>query len=373
MTRILHVADMHLDSSFAARLDTKSAQLRRSEQRAVFSKIIKLAQDSADVLLISGDLFDSENISDETVNFLKRKFAEIPNTAIFIAAGNHDPYTPNSVYARESFGSNVKVFGTDGEYVDIDKLKIRICGVSFGSEDGGDVPNILSMPKNKEYTNIAVVHGNVRGGVSEDKYNPIALADIENSGFDYVALGHVHTFSGINKSGKTFWAYPGIPEPRGFDECAENGRCGVILTDCSADGLKFEFKEVYERRYHELEIEIESDVNDSETIVERILQRLSDFSSSDLFKVIISGQTAGGFKPNIELINSRIKDKAFFISAYDKMEVYRDLTAGDSDGSLRAVYIRMLNKRIENAADEREKKIAEAALKIGIDALDGRL
>lgn len=373
MARILHVADMHLDSSFAARLDAKTAQLRRSEQRSVFSKIIKLARDSADVLLISGDLFDSENISDETVNFLKRKFAEIPDVAIFIAAGNHDPYTPGSVYAKENFGSNVTVFSTRGEYVDIDELKLRICGASFGNEDGGSVPNIFSMPKSEEYTNIAVVHGNVRGGASDDKYNPIMPADIENSGFEYVALGHVHTFSEINKSGKTFWAYPGIPEPRGFDECAENGRYGVILIDCLEDGLKFEFKEVYERGYHELEIKLDSDVNDSETIVELISQKLSDFSSGDLFKVIISGQTAAGFKPNIELINSRIKDKAFFVSAYDKTETYRDLTAEAADGSLRAVYIRMLGEHINNAVTEKEKKIAEAALRIGVDALDGRL
>ena len=373
MARILHMADMHLDSAFTARLSADMARLRRSEQRAVFSRIIDTARESADVLLISGDLFDSANVSDETISFLKRKFAEIRNIPVFIAAGNHDPYAPDSVYANQDFGENVRVFGTAGEYFDLDDLKLRICGASFGSENGANVPSICDMPRHDEYNNIAVIHGDVVSGVSSaGRYNPISVSEIEKSGFDYAALGHVHTFSGFNKAGKTVWAYPGIPEPRGFDECAEKGRYGVICID-GFDEAGFKFKELHERAYHVIDIGIDETVTDSEMIIELISERLSEFSEKDLFKIIISGSPAEGFRPNIEMIGERIKNSAFLVTVEDKTEALRSLTADENDNSLRAVYIRMLNELTGASDNEEDRIIAETALKFGIDALDGRL
>ncbi len=376
MARIFHMADMHLDSSFTTRLSAEMAQVRRSEQRYVFSKIIDIARDSADVLLISGDLFDSSNVSKDTISFLKRKFTEIPNIHVFIAAGNHDPYTDSSVYANNYFGSNVRVFGHDGEYFDLDDLHIRICGASFASEDGSSVQSICDMPKNDEYDNIAVIHGDVvRGGSGGGRYNPISLKEIEESGFDYVALGHVHTYSGFNKAGRTVWAYPGIPEPRGFDECSENGRFGVIYID-TENGFgesNFKFIEVCERQYHVLEVEFDESVNDSEMIIERISERLSAFAECDLFKIIVSGQIAEGFRPNIEMISERIKGSAFLVTVEDKTKTIRNLNIAENDNSLRAAYIRMLRQRIENADTEEERQIAEEALKLGVDAIDGQL
>lgn len=373
MATILHMADMHLDSAFTARLSPDMAQLRRSEQRAVFSRIIDMAHEHADVLLIAGDLFDSENVSSETINFLKRRFAEISEIPVFIAAGNHDPYTPNSVYANYDLGENVRVFDPAGEYFDLEALRIRICGASFGNQDGSRVQSICNLPKHEEYKNIAVVHGDVvYGKTGEGGYNPISVSEIENSGFDYVALGHVHTFSEFKKAGKTFWAYPGIPEPRGFDESAERGGYGVIYLEVFPE-FNFKFRETHNRLYHVINIKFDENITDSEMIIEFISERLSEFSRRDLFKIIISGQTAEGFRPNIELIANRVQNLAFFVTVEDKTEALRSLTVDENDNSIRAVYIRMLNEIISDAVTEDDRRIAEEALKYGIDALDGRL
>ncbi len=61
MARILHMADMHFDSAFTSNLSINKSKLRRSEQREVFSRIVKMVKtEQIDVMLISGDLFDSE-------------------------------------------------------------------------------------------------------------------------------------------------------------------------------------------------------------------------------------------------------------------------------------------------------------------------
>lgn len=370
MARVLHMADMHLGSSFASRIGQKAAQLRRSEQRAVFSKIITLAKD-CDVLLISGDLFDSENIGGETVKFIKKKFSEIPNTRVFIAAGNHDIYDRRSIYENTDFGENVHVFSMDGENFCIDDIKLSISGVSFGNEDGGGMCSVLDMKKHEDYTNIAVLHGNVKTKKNpEDKYNPITLNEIEKTGFDYIALGHVHTFSGFNTCGETVWAYPGIPEARGFDEC---GKSGVILLDINDGEIKYDFKEVCERRAHEIEIVCDEELNNSESVLELICEKISAYDKKDLFKVILKGKTEDGFKINTQMIKKRLMDSVFFIDVIDNTEEARNIEADDSDMSLRAVYIRMLKEKIDNAASDRDRQIALMALNIGVDALDGRL
>ena len=51
----------------------------------------------------------------------------------------------------------------------------------------------------------------------------MTLKDVEQSGADYLALGHVHAFGGVQQAGRTFWAYPGCPEGRGFDELGDKG------------------------------------------------------------------------------------------------------------------------------------------------------
>ena len=67
-----------------------------------------------------------------------------------------------------------------------------------------------------------LLHGEV--GVRDSRYRAMTLKDVEQSGADYLALGHVHAFSAAcSRQGAPFWAYPGCPEGRGFDELGDKG------------------------------------------------------------------------------------------------------------------------------------------------------
>ena len=77
MIRILHAADLHLDSPFQA-LGSRKAALRRAEQRGLLEKIVGLAREKeADILLLAGDLFDSDASFTETGRMLERVFAGV--------------------------------------------------------------------------------------------------------------------------------------------------------------------------------------------------------------------------------------------------------------------------------------------------------
>ncbi len=372
MARILHMADMHFDSAFTSNLSIEESKLRRSEQREVFSRIIEMVKtEQIDVMLISGDLFDSEKVSEETINFMVRKFAEIPEIPVLIVAGNHDPFNMNSVYEKISLGNNVHIFSIEGGFYDFENLNLRVSGVSFGSEDGSNIK--IPRTLHPEFSNILVMHGNVVSGTAESgiRYNPVTKQEIENSGFDYIAFGHVHSFSGINAEGRTYWAYPGIPEPRGFDE---SGESGVVIGNVLKAGSEFNLHKVSKRNYYILEIDITADISDNEQIIELIDSKIKEYGSQNIFRIILNGKVQSDFHIDIDLLKSRSEKLGFFVEIKDETEMEYDLAVDCQDNSLRAEYIRLMQKKLDECVPgTREYRIIENAVKYGLDAIEGRL
>jgi len=110
--RLVHTADIHLDASFAGTgMPAAFGNRRRQSLRDVFRSIVSRAGEwPADALLIAGDLFEQERVTKDTVAFLIGEFWSIAHVPVFIAPGNHDPYTPDSPYACEEWPENVHVF-----------------------------------------------------------------------------------------------------------------------------------------------------------------------------------------------------------------------------------------------------------------------
>lgn len=92
--RILHSADLHLDSPFEG-LSHGKAAVRRVEQRRLLSRMAELAQrEHVDLVLLSGDLLDSSCTYLETGEELIRSLQAMA-VPVFIAPGNHD-FTPRT-------------------------------------------------------------------------------------------------------------------------------------------------------------------------------------------------------------------------------------------------------------------------------------
>ena len=110
MPKILHIGDIHLDSPFSL-LDVEKSQARRNELRGTFTSIMMYAKmKEADVVIIAGDLFDSEFVTRETMSLIVSQFAGNPNCRFVITPGNHDPATPKSAYLKTKFPENVYIF-----------------------------------------------------------------------------------------------------------------------------------------------------------------------------------------------------------------------------------------------------------------------
>ena len=134
--RILHTADLHMDSPFEA-LSAVKASVRRGEQRDLLGRIAALANDQqADLVLFSGDLLDSDNTFYETGEVLIRALRQI-RVPVFIAPGNHDFYSERSPYARLKLPENIHIFSENEiRCVDLPGLGMRVYGAAFTEDDG---------------------------------------------------------------------------------------------------------------------------------------------------------------------------------------------------------------------------------------------
>ena len=278
---ILHTSDLHLDCRFSD-FSTEKSKIRRHELKLSFERIFDVLND-IDIALVCGDIIDNNNYLKGTIDFLIDTFKSHSDTMFFLCGGNHDSYNSKGIEDIKKAGlKNVVIFSSKAEYMEIDDLKVRVYGMSFG-----DKYHYSSMIDEFEvidddYINILMLHGELISSQKDSKYNPILLEKIEKSGFDYVALGHTHDFSGVKKAGNTYYAYCGTHEGHGFDEC---GSKGVVHGKVGKQYADLNFVKTCLREYTKVEL----DVTGLKTFEEICDKVISSVNSNDIFSVCFSG------------------------------------------------------------------------------------
>ena len=220
--KILQAGDLHFDTPFKD-LDKNISIISKEELLEVFSKIIDTAmENSVDILLLTGDIFDNLTINKKTLIFIKNQIERISNIRVFISPGNHDPYNEKSFYKMINWPDNVYIFKGGIENVIVEDLNTVVWGAAF-NEYHVRKSMLKDINIKENYINIMTIHGDISNTDDGNEYNPITIKDIENSKLDYIAIGHRHNFSGILRENNTYYAYAGCPQGRGFDELGDKG------------------------------------------------------------------------------------------------------------------------------------------------------
>ncbi|MBQ6998818.1 MAG: exonuclease SbcCD subunit D [Clostridia bacterium] len=353
--KILHMADIHFGRP-ASGLPENLRDIRRQEVRSAFSAAISYAKEhKADAVLIAGDLFDFADADKSTINFVIGEFAKIKDIPVLIAPGNHDPLGSAYNALSASDCPNVTVFTSKCEAKTFPEKNFAVYGVGFDNE----VVNAPLLKKIKvqdeNMVNIALVHGEL---APKSDYNPLTEADIAATGMDYIALGHVHTYSGIKKSGNTYYAYCGALEGGGFDECGDKG---VIFGTVSKDRCALELIPLSRRRYHTIEVDV-TGTSTLQEIIEKVLAVTEN--KDDLYKIALVGERPEKIPPNVienEIGAFFAKTKDLTRGAYNLKEISVDYTIG-------GIFAKNVLERMENA-DENEKADLMRAADIVLDIL----
>lgn len=352
MIKILHGGDFHLDSAFSSLTPEVAAQ-RRREQRFALEQLSRLCQDR-DIVLLSGDLFDSAHIYRDTLEALHSFFSSVKGE-IFIAPGNHDHLAEGSPYLTEAWGENVHIFTSPSiEKIHIDRLNCDVYGAAFVTPE---MPALLRdfRAEDPHATNLMVLHGDLQ---PNSPYNPISPEEVAASGLDYLALGHVHTMS-VQKFGKTTCAYPGCLMGRGFDECGEKG---VLQVSLSKDTCQTGFLPLAVRKYEILTVEAGEDP------LSAILAALPEGAQQDCYRILLTGEAD---TPDLSFLEQQLKGKFFSLSLRDRTVPKTQLWANVKEDTLRGHFLQNLKEQYDTAGEEQRRKILMAA-KLVTALMDGR-
>lgn len=347
--KLIHASDFHLDSPFH-RLDPTRATQRRRELRSIPARLAQLArQEEADLILLPGDLFDTERVYPESVSALRDGLGSL-SIPVFIAPGNHDFFHPRSPYATPDWPDNIHIFtSTRWESVDLPALGCVVHGRAF------DAPHLEYSPladfraPRDGRIHLLCLHGEVG---RDGRYGPISRDELTRCGARYVALGHVHSCSGLQQEGQVYWAYPGCPEGRGFDETGDKG---VLAVEVGPNAVSARFLPLSLRRHR------------IETL--QAGAPLPTDHSPDLVRFLLQGACA--IPPNPEKLAQQLSALHFYVEVRDETTLPENLWARQQEDSLTGLFLRELKGRLAGADETRRQRLILAA-RFGLAALEGR-
>lgn len=363
MLTFLHAADLHLDSPFHALPPDRAAE-RRREQRQLLDRLAQAAhQAQADLVLLCGDLFDGQRARPETVQALYHTLEEL-EVPVFLAPGNHDPAVDDSPYARLPWPGNVHVFPSpQPERVALPQLGVVVYGSAFSGPHRLEGPLTgFHAQEEGEALLLGCFHGDPASPHS--RYGPITTQEIAASGLHYLALGHLHTASGLQRAGRTYYAWPGCPEGRGFDETGDKG---VYLGQMDDRGqVSLEFVPLARRRYLTPTLDITG--QDPE---EALRAFLPTARGEDIVRLTLVGERDENNEPDLTALTALASGYFYSAALYDQTTLPQALWARQEEDTLTGLFLRAMARRIQAAGPD-QRPLLERAARFGLAALEGR-
>ena len=368
MIKIFHTADLHLDSPFSS-LPPSLSEQRRGELRQIYLDMMKYAaEQKADLVLIPGDLFDSSYVTRDTADLLHRGLSLV-GCPVVICPGNHDPFTPDSIYAREKMPDNVYIFSDDAPTCfNFDHLNVSVWGAAFVRPLMENTPLVRIPRLNPDRINILCQHGDTRNLLS--KTCPINVRDIAYRGFTYAALGHVHMPDEPSVIDNATVAYSGCPIGRSFDETGWGGALMVTIGDdrsVSIENVRFAAK-----RYmvEKLDISGITDYTEAVTRIEALI-RDKQYGKETSLRVILEGEIAPAVSLPITTLTRKCQEAVAYLELKDRTLPIFDTAYLENDMTLRGAFYRQLLPLLSQGS-ERERAVAAEALRAGLAAIDNR-
>ncbi|MBO4872618.1 MAG: DNA repair exonuclease [Lachnospiraceae bacterium] len=273
--RFIHTADLHLGA--APDKDKPWGPARADAVRQSLPRLVELCnQESVDLLLIAGDLFHRPPTEAELkeTDYL---FSQLTLTKVVLIAGNHDFLRPGCAMAEHVFPENVFFISSpDPETVRFPQWNLEVTGFSYYSEQlRQDLTKDLVCPKDDK-RHILMLHG------GDAEHLPFKLGALQELGWDYIALGHIHKPS-ISADGRA--AMPGSPEPLDKTETGPHGFYEGSLTN---GAFSLSWRNFSNFEYTDLKINLTPDTRFA--ALESLLKKRLKPDGSEVCRLFLSGR-----------------------------------------------------------------------------------
>jgi DNA repair exonuclease SbcCD nuclease subunit len=363
LMKLIHCADLHLDSKMNTNLDRESAKERSREILQTFERMITYAvQNEITAIMIAGDMFDTKNISATTRNTVIHNIIEHPQINFYYLKGNHD--NDNFLSDMEELPENLKMFGSRWTSYYEANGKITISSIELSSDNIKSVDVSLVLDSKK--FNIVMLHGQESEGKAKDRAEIINLKNLRNKGIDYLALGHIHSYKKEKLDERGTYCYAGCLEGRGFDECGEHGFV-VIDIDEQTGKYTHEFIPFAKRKLYTVDV----DVTDCQTTAEMISKATlalhdENCEESSLVKIVLKGMLDVECEKDINYLCSNFKDQFYFVKVYDETSLKINIDDYMLDESLKGEYVRQV--MADDKISDEDKKVV---IRYGLQAIMG--
>ncbi len=348
--KIIHTGDIHIGSTFRA-LPSEKARLRRAELLDGFFSLCAYAKaENVGAVLVAGDLFDSHQVSTQTVEAVFSAIRGASPVPFFYVSGNHD----ERMDLPSALPENFYVFSKNRGFAYYPLTeKITVAGM-----DARDfsTDNFCALSLDENNFNILLLHG--------DLQKDIPLELLKNKGVDYLALGHIHIPDGEAKrlDGRGKYRYCGCLEGRGFDEL---GARGFFLLDVQERRVVSErFLSFSKRRVLEKAVDI-SACKSYFDVENAALAALANENRESIVKLVLTGRFCEGLKKDVPLLTQRLAEQFFFVKVEDNSRLQIDFRVYQNDLTERGEFVRAVG-RYEMSEDLRLE-----ILEVGLKALAG--
>lgn len=354
MLRLLHTADVHLGARHADLGDQAATQ--RERQFAAFVATIDLAlAEKVDLVLIAGDLFDSNVQPRRSVERTAAQLKRLVEARIrfVIAPGTHDVFDRASIYRAYDLpalagavGSDLAtVLDPDHPDVHLKALDLVVHGRCFATKRAPQSPlqGLDVAEDDRAAWHVGLLHASLAiPGQTDGDDVVVTQEEIAASHLDYLALGHWHSTT-KGKAGGTTYAYSGAPEPIAVDQ----DRAGnVLLVGLDApDGKKrvtIEERKVGKTRFERQQLDAAAVGSQPQ-----LVSKLAEQADADLvLDVELIGVRPDELDLHVEEVESELANRFLKIRVRDKSVAPLPEGALPSQETVLGAFIRDLEAQI---------------------------
>ena len=404
MVKLIHTADLHLDSAFRSRFTKEEAENRRQKQLMAWKELLSFAvEKKVQGILIAGDLFDSPVVSHGTMDFFLSTISEHPEISFFYLRGNHD--TENTFRYQENLPKNLFLFSKRGKKYRLND-RLLLAGVEYGTKDISFGENegatqgagqaaeqgvgqenahgaeALSKSESEseeeskflklkeEDCNILLLHGALYQGTPKGEAvqgeEGIFLKNLEKLPLSYIALGHIHKGGEGKLNNGALWTYPGCLQGSGFDEEGERGFLYLKVEEEKKE-IRKEFIPIKQGEFRILEIELLEDEGTLACLKKiEVEMEKAGIVKEDSLRIILKGKKGLEQERNLRYLQLQLQDSVFFLEIRDECELSWNREEAMKEKSLKGEFLRVLA-----AADNLSKEEQEEIIALGMGLLQG--
>jgi exonuclease SbcD len=274
VTKILHAADLHIDSPLGGLVAYDGApvdEIRGATRRAT-ENLVKYALDhDVDLVVLAGDIFDGDWRDFNTGLFWIAQLSRLKDAGIpvVLVAGNHD--ASSEISRSLILPPNVtRLAEAKPETTVFDELGVAVTGQGYATRAvTTDLAAGFPQP-DRGLFNIGLLHTSLDGRPGHANYAPCTVEGLRSLGYDYLALGHIHQREVVSTDPHI--VYPGNLQGRHAREVGPKGATLVTVESGQVESLQH--LELDAVRWHRCEVNA-STMTTTADVLEELRVRLS--------------------------------------------------------------------------------------------------